>query len=821
METLLQDLKYGLRMLIKSPAFTAVAILSLALGIGANTTIFTLVNAVFFQPLPVAEASRLMTVFGTDEKNSGQFLNFMPISYLNYKDYRDQNDTFSGLVAFQAVGMSLSGNGEPEQLNGLIATGNYFDVLGVKAARGRTFLPEEDVTPGTHPVVVISHGLWKRRLGGDPSIVGKTLTLNNQAYTVIGIAPEKFRGTQAIGNVDFWVPMMMYNQVFAGLFREWVNSRRALLFFVMGRLKPGVSMEQAQTALQAIGRRLEQEYPKDNEKRNVKLLPLTQTTINPNQRELFVSAGGLLTTVVGLVLLIACANVANLLLSRATARKKEIAIRTALGAKRNRIIRQLLTESVLLSLLGGAMGLILAYWGRDLLWAFRPPFFDQNDIDLSLDGRVLGFTITLSLLTGIIFGLFPALQVSRPDLVGELKDKNSQSSRASGIFNLRNLLVVFQVALSLVALIGAGLFLRSLSNAQQLNPGFETEKLLVLSFNVGAQGYTDVRGQEFYRQVQERVGSLPGVSSAVVATNPPLAGGLMRSVSIEGQEAPPGGRGILTMINAIGTKYFETLGIPIIRGRSFTETDRENMPKVAIVNEAMAKRFWSGDDPIGKRFKFFGDDNPIEVVGIAKDTSIINLGEDSRPLVYLPLLQNYSAFITLHVRSSGDPSTITATVRKEVQAMDQNMPLTGVSTIDEIINQALWAPRIGASLLAIFGLLALLLASVGIYGVLSYTVNQRSREIGIRMALGAQTRDILNLFLKQGMALVLAGVVLGLGAGFILTRLIANLLYGVTAADPITFAGTALLLSFVALCATIIPARKAAKVDPMVALRYE
>ncbi len=820
METLWQDLRFGFRIMLKSRAFTAVAILSLALGIGANTTIFTLVNAVFLQPLPVKEPAQLVSVYGTDEKNKGNLLDFMPVSYPNYMDYRDQNDVFSGLLAFSGVAMSLSGTGEPEQINGLIVSGNYFDVLGIKAARGRTFLPEEDGTPGTHPVVVISHGLWQRRFGGDPSLVGKTLALNNQRFTVIGIAPENFRGTFAIGASDFWVPMMMHDQVLTGVFRQWFNERRALLFNVVGRLKPGVTTEQAQAAMQTVGRRLEQEYPKENEKRNVSLLPLLQSTINPNQRELFVRAGGLLTTIVGLVLLIACANVANLLLARATARRKEIAIRVAIGAGRWRIVRQLLTESILLSVLGGALGLLLAYWGRDLLWYFRPPFFNQNALSLDLNGRVLGFTMLLSLLTGVIFGLVPALQSTRSDTVSELKEKSSQINQTRRRFNLRSVLVVTQVALSLVSLIGAGLFLRSLRNAQAINPGFETEKLLVMSFDVGAQSYNETRGQEFYRQVQERVETIPGVRSAALATGQPFSGGFMRSVFIEGQE-PPGGRGILTLVNTVGLKYFETLGTPVLRGRDFRPTDRENAPKVVIINEAMARRFWPNEDAIGKRFKFFGDDFQEEVIGIARNSDVVNLGEDPRPVAYLPLLQNYAANVTLHVRTNGDPAAVLGTVRREVQALDPNLPLVAVSTISEVLGQALYGPRMGATLLAIFGLLALVLASVGIYGVLAYSVSQRTHEIGLRMALGAQTGDVLKLVLKQGMVLVMAGVGMGLVASLALTHLISQLLFGVTAVDPITFAGTALLLAGVALLASYIPARRATKVDPMIALRHE
>ena len=821
MGTLWQDIRFGARMLFKSRAFTVVAVLSLALGIGANTTIFTLINTVLLQSLPVAEPSQLMSVFGTDENNRGNQFDFAPISYPNYVDYRDQNDVFTGLLVFGGVAMSLSGTGEPEQINGLMVSGNYFDLLGVKAARGRTFLPEEDTTPGTHPVIVLSHALWQRRFGGDPSIVGKTLTFNSQGFTCIGVAPPNFRGTFAIGASDFWVPMAMHDQVLTGTFREWFNERRALLFNVIGRLKPGVSKEQAQAALQTIGRRLEQEYPKANEKRNVMLVPLAQSTINPNQRDLFVRAGGLMTTVVGLVLLIACANVANLMLARSTARRKEIAIRVAIGAGRMRIIRQLLTESVLLAVLGGALGLFLAYWATELLWAFRPPFFNQNDLSLKLDGRVLAYTTLISLLTGIIFGLAPALQSSRTDLVTELKEKSGPPKQTRQRFNLRNLLVVSQVALSLVALIGAGLFLRSLSNAQRLNPGFETEKMMVLSFDLGAQGYNETRGREFDQQVQARVEGIPGVRSAAVASNAPLNPGLLRSVFIEGQEPPAGGRGILTLVTTVGTKYFETMGIPVLRGRDFGATDQETSVKVVVVNEAFARRFWPNEDAVGKRFKFFGDDFQTEVAGVVRNSDLVNLGEDPRPIAYLPLSQNYSPGITLHVRTDGDPRTVLSTVRREVQALDPNLPLIAVSPISEVLDQVLWAPRMGAALLVVFGLLALVLAAVGIYGVLAYSVSQRTHEIGLRMALGAQRGDVLKMIVRQGMTLTLIGVVVGLAVAFLVTRFMESLLYGVAATDPLTFMGVSLVLAAVALLATFIPARRATRVDPMIALRHE
>jgi predicted permease len=821
MQTLLQDLRYGARVLLKKPGFTLAAVLSLALGIGANTAIFTLVNALLLKPLPVAEPARLVSVFGTDEKNRGQFLNYMGLSYPNFKDYRDENQVFDGLLAHQQIALNLATSQEPQQVTGEIVSGNYFDVLGVKAAAGRTFLPEEDRTPGAHPVAVLSHSLWQTRFGGDRTLVGKTVRLNNQSFTVVGIAPENFRGTNLLAPADLWVPLMMHEQVFTGVFREYFNDRRALLMNATARLKPGVTIEQAESAMKNLAANLEQQHPRDNEKRSITLVPLSLSAINPNFRQVFVRSGALLMTIVGLVLLIACANVANLLLVRAAGRRKEIAVRLALGAGRGRLIRQLLTESLLLALLGGLGGLIIAAWGRSALWSFRPPFLEDTAIDTGLSGEVLGFTLLLTLLTGVLFGLAPALRATRVALVTELKDKSTQANRDARLFSLRNALVVVQVALSLVALIGAGLFLRSLRSAQQINPGFETQKMGVLSFNVGTLGYTEAQGHEFYRRVQERVAAVPGVESAAVASNPPFGGGFQRSVTPEGEALPAGSRGILTTVNSVGLKFFETLNIPLLGGRQFSDVDREGVTQVAIINEAAAKRFWPGQDVIGKRFRFYGDDFLHEIVGLARNTAVFNIGEDPVPQIFLPLRQHYAPAVTLFVRAQGDPAAALGTVRRELQNLDTNLPLVGVLTLTEIVERGLWAPRMGAALLGVFGALALLLAAIGLYGVLAYSVSQRTQEIGLRMALGAGRSNILALVIRQGMTLVATGVVLGIGAGLLATRLVANLLYNVGAADPVTFVAMPLLLLFVAMLACYLPARRAMKVDPMIALRYE
>ena len=607
METLIQDVRYGLRMLVRNPGFTLVAVLSLALGIGANTTIFTLVNTVLLHSIPVRDPQRLVSVFMTDEKNKNNQFNLFQVSHLNYNDYRDQNTVFEETAAYVGSAINLSGGGEPEQIGGDLVSGNFFSILGVEPSLGRAFLPEEDKVDGAHPVTVLSDRLWRRRFAADPAMVGKSITMNGHTFTVVGIAPPGFQGVNTLGGPDLWVPLAMHGQILSGFLAENFNDRRALLFNVVARLKPGVTIQQAESELRTIAARLEKEYPVPNTGRSVTLLPVSQATVNPNIRRLFVVAGGLLMTVVGLVLLIACANVANLLLARATGRRKEIAIRLSMGAGRLRLVRQLMTESVVLALLGGAAGLLVAFWARDLLMAFRPPQFFFGEFGLDLDARVLLFTLLVSLATGVVFGLVPALQASRPDLVVELKERTGQPGHSGRRVNLRSALVVGQVALALVSLIGAGLFLRSLRNTERIDPGFDARNLLTLSFDVGALGFDQVRGEEYHRRLLETVRGIPGVRSAALSANLPMGGGIGRTVFPEGQEAAAGAVGQFTMANEMSVGYFDVVGISLRRGRDLTDMDREGAPLVVVINEAMAKQFWKGDDAVGKRFKFFGD----------------------------------------------------------------------------------------------------------------------------------------------------------------------------------------------------------------------
>ncbi len=821
METLIQDVRYGVRMLFKNSGFTLVAVLSLALGIGANTTIFTLVNTVLLHPIPVRDPERLVQLFTTDEQNKGGQFNIFGISHANYKDYRDQNEVFEATAAWLSAPMNLSGGGDPEQVACDLVSGNFFSLLGVPPARGRLFLPEEDKVDGANPVVVLSDGLWKRRFASDPAIVGKTITLNGRSFNVVGVTAHGFQGINTLGGPDLWVPLAMHAQILSGFEADEFEDRRALMFNAVGRLKGGVSIEQAQASLKTIATRLEKEYPAPNKGRSVMLLPLSQTTINPNIRRVFVMAGGLLMTVVGLVLLIACANVANLLLARATARRKEIAIRLSMGAGRLRLVRQLMTESVVLALLGGAAGLLVAFWARDLILAFRPPQFFVGTIDLDLDARVLLFTLGVSLLTGVLFGLVPALQASRPDLVVELKERTGQPGQSGRRVSLRSLLVVAQVALSLVSLIGAGLFLRSLRNTERIDPGFDAKNLVTLSFAVGAQGFDKVRGEAYEKRLLETVKAIPGVRSAALSANLPMGGGFGRTVFPEGQEAATGAVGQFTTANEISTGFFDTLGIALKRGRDITEMDREGAPRVVVINEAMARQFWKGQDALGKRFKFFGDEEFREVAGIVEDTKIFTLGEDPQAQAYIPVLQSYNPALTLNVRTTGNGAALLPTLRRQVQALEPTMPLTNVQTAEDLIGQVLWAPRMGAALLGVFGLIALTLAAIGIYGVMSYSVNQRTVEFGLRMALGARPNDVLGLVLRQGMLLVAGGLLIGIITALFATRLVGALLVGMSPTDPATFALISLLLAVVAALAGYVPARRATRVDPMVALRYE
>ena len=825
MNNIVQDIRYALRGLRKSPGFALIAVITLALGIGANTAIFTVINAVFFHPIPVKEPARLMEIFTVDQRRFfGLNNNFFPTGYPNAQDIQQRTQAFSETTIYSFIfsPVSMTVNGQPNQYFAQLASGNYFDVLGVPAQLGRTFRADEDRGNGSGPVVVLNHGFWERAFAANPGVIGQNVLLNGQGFTIIGVAPKGFQGTNVIGGPDMWIPMSMHDQVLNGLTKTFFNERRFLGFSMVGRLKSGVPPEQAKAELKAIAADLETAFPLANKGRSFTLQPLLESSIAPNQRDQFNRAGIMMMAIVGIVLLIACFNIANLLLARASGRKREMSIRVAIGASRGRVITQLLTEAMVLAIAGGSLGLALAILGRDLMWRFRPPQLPADGMDISLDWHVMAFTFIVAIGTGIVFGLAPALQASRPDLVSELKERAGGDLRKGRGFSLRDVLISLQVAICLIALVGAGFFLLSLRNAREMDPGFDTSNLAMLSFDLGALNYDNARAREFQRRALEAARNSPGVRAAALSSTVPLFnGGFGRTLFREGEDSSNGQSGHVTQMSQISPEYFTTMGIPLLRGQGFDSTVREDSPHVTIINETAARQIWPNEDPIGKRFKFFKDDFFTQVIGVVRDSKYNTLGEAARPYMYLPLLQANAPAVTIFFRTQGDPRSAMSSVRTEVQQMDRNLPITNVWPIGEVISQSLWAAGFGASLLTVFAMIAMALCAVGIYGVVGYSVGQRLREFGIRLALGAQPRDVLLMVLRQSALIMAAGLAGGLIAAFLLVRFITAFLYGMNTNSPVAFLVTALLLALVGVLASYIPARRAARVDPMVALHYE
>src|SRR5690242_1801547 len=811
-----KDISHAIRSLTKRPAFVAVAVITLALGIGANTAIFSLVNAVLLSSLPVDHPQQIVSVALRAKGDT-----MSAFSFPNFRDYRDRNDALSGLLVYRFVPLSLSRSGANERIWGYEVSGNYFDVLGVNAIKGRTFHQDEDKTPLGNPIAVLSYDSWKKRFGGDPEIVGKDVLLNNHQFKVIGIAPAGFKGTELVYTPEIWLPSSMMKWVEPGA--DWLDNRNTRNFFANGRLKPGVTARQAEASLNLLAQQLAKEYPETNEGQTIKVVP--PGFILPDLRSAVVSFTWILMGAVGLVLIVTCTNLAGLMLARATDRRREIAIRLAMGANRVRLIRQLLTESVLLSLLGGVAGVLLAFWIVDVLLAFKPPIDFPLSMDISIDWHVLLFSLCVSLFAGAIFGLAPALQATRPGLSQALRETSAQGGAART--RLRSVLVVAQIAISLVVLIAAGLVVRTLQRLQTMNPGFDPQNALTMSFDLGLQGYDEQRGQQFYRQLTERVQSLPGVKSATVSSYIPLSLNYnSRNIFIEGQPAERGENVPTAMTAAAGPRYFETMRTPLLQGREFNDQDQAKSEQVAIVNETFVRRLMpnvsSTAEAVGKRFAFGSASGPfMRIVGVAKDGKYFSITEDQRPFVWSPMTQDYQSSGILTVRTEGRPESLLGAVRKEVQTLDPNLPLFDVKTLTEHMRFALFPPKIAATVLGVFGLVALLLSAIGIYGITSYTVAQRTHEIGIRLALGAQLSDVLKLVLSHGLKLTIIGSVIGLFGAYLATRAITSVLYGVSATDPLTFAFVSLLLIGVALVACYVPSRRATKVDPLVALRNE
>jgi predicted permease len=822
MGTLWQDFRYAVRMLAKKPGFTAVAILSLSLGIGANTTIFTLVKAVFLQSVPIKDPANVVVIYSTQQsKGAAQAPYIQFSSRPNAEDYREMNNVFSASSIIIPVpnGVPLTVSGKDTPLFVVLVTGEFFDLVGVQPKPGRGFLPDEDKTPGAKPVVVLSAALWKTQFGEDPNIVGRTLLIGGTDYSVVGVAPADFHDLGLMGSPDVYIPMMMHDQVLTGVVKDWYNQRGARMAWMIARLKPGVSVATAESSLHALGTQLEKTYPKDNAGRNNNMLPMNQTFIPPAQRALFAKAGGLMMLVVGLVLLIACANVANLLLTRATQRRRELAIRLSMGASRGRLIRQLLTESLLLALISGAVGIALAYFSKDLIWKLVPA--GGADPDRSLDIRVLLFTMGLAIVASVIFGLIPALQASKTEQMAALRDRSDAPTGGSRWYGIRGILVMTQVAFSLIALVGAGIFIHSLRNAQQMDPGFEIQHELVMNINLAAQHYPQPRAEQLYRDAQEKLSALPMVSSTAVADMAPFNGTFQRTTFPQGVDQADPRNGKLTPNDSVSPGYFATAGITMLSGREFTEHDDANSQMVAVVNQALVDSMFAGQNPLGKHLHFLLQTWDVEIVGVVKTVKFGSLGEAPQPIVYFPLKQHYSAAVTVYVKTKGDPNAARTSVLSVLQGLDATLPVTNVRTGAEVMDRVLAQARLGAELLAGFGLLALLLAAIGTYGVMSYSVSQRTQEIGIRMALGAQRGDVLKLILGSGMAMVFGGVIVGLVLSIFLTSEIESLLFGIGAFDVPAFAATSALLVMIALVACWLPARRAMRVDPMIALRYE
>jgi predicted permease len=800
-ETMLDDLRYGFRMMIKYRTFTCVAVLALGLGIGASTAIFSIINAVVLRPLPYRDPERLVTILH-DGSN--------PVAPANYLDLADQSRSFESIAAAQWWEPNLTGRDQPEHLRGLQLTAQMFQVLGVKPALGRTFNPGED-QPGQERVVVLSNRLWQRRFGGDPGVVGQQVTFDGESYTIIGVMPPEFQFAPFWAtNAELWSPLNLAPRA---------DNRRGQSLRVFARLKPGVTHSLAQAEVATIFRRLEQQHPEANKGLVLAVEPLHEKVVGKTRPALMI-----LFSAVGFVLLIACANVANLMMARATSRQKEIAVRTALGASSVRIARQLLTESVLIALAGGAFGLLLNIAAMKALLSFGPnslPRFQTISVDL----RVLGFALGLSVVTGVLFGLAPVLQTRKWSWIQSLKESTRGSSAGRSRVNARRLLVISEVALALMLLVGGGLMVRSFGRLRAVDPGFTANNLLTMTVSLAGSAHSErPKRIAFFSELLQRMDSLPGVQSASAINHLPLGGDVWTlPFTIEGRPAPGPGEKQGAVYRIIRPNYFRTMGATLLKGRDFTTHDNEGSGPVVIINEPFAQRHWPNQDPLGKRIVVDDDGpNPREIVGVVKALKQNQWTAEPNLEMYLPHLQSPSPrALTLVVRSDRDPLALVAGIENQVWTINKNLPVSGIRTMEEVIAESIEQHRFNMFLLGLFAAVALILAMVGIYGVMSESVNSRTHEIGIRMALGAQTADVLRMVVRQGMALAAIGIGIGLLGAFWLTQFMSKLLYEVSPTDSATFLSIPVAVALVVLCACLIPARRATKVEPLEALRYE
>jgi predicted permease len=815
MASLWQDVRYSLRMILKAPGFAAIAILTLALGIGANTTVFSWINSALLNPVPgVTNPSEVvsMTV-------GNKWDNPIGFPYPDIEALRDGQQSFKGIAVCTFTTISLTGKGKAERVWGMVASANYFDVLGVRPVLGRAFLPAEDEKPGGAPVAVISYRLWQTHFGADPQIVGKEIAIDQHPYTIVGVTPPEFQGSQTGVRTDIYIPVMMQAQVMAG--GDLLHSHENFVFLTFARLKPGVHPEQAQQEMTLRLKRVAKDYPEEHRgKDTVSVYPLWRNPFGLNQ--FFSILLPALMAIAGLVLLLACTNVANLMLVRSVGRRREIAIRMSLGASRWRLIRQLLVESLILALAGGVVALLITFWTAGTLMKFLPV---TPDIPLSLnipaDRTVLLATLIISVLTGVIFGILPALRASQESPIAVLKEDTGSASGGLRKARLASGLVVAQISLSLLLLVCAGLFIRSVMRAQEINPGFNPHNLLIATYDLFTSGYTKETGPEFDRQVLAKIQTLPGVESAALSDRVPLA--FYRgstSVKPEGYVTRPN-ENMETQFNTITPNYFHTMQYPIVEGRDFTDADNRSSQRVAIVSEAFVNYFWPHQEGLGKQFDSDLTNERFTVIGVARDIKQSGLTEQPTPFVYLPVYQVYRAGLIINVRTARDPLAMAKAVEKSVHDLNAEVVVYDVTTVEEREHFSSFGQRIAGTFVGAFGLLALVLAGVGIYGVTAYTTRQRTREIGIRMSLGASKQDVLRLVLGHGVRLMLLGVGVGLALSFAVTRFLTGLLLGVTSTDALTFSFVAILLCGVALFACFLPARRAMRVDPMVALRYE